>query len=163
MTATTESCWDSNLLHHVQRGDRSLLTSAYVTVVAVIAIIESCCDSNSVHHPQTIGKSVLVTVVAVKATAHTNYVIFATWQALRAPWTVPFQAALVPFSLGFYKGRTRALTALSLAVLAHDAGWKLTEAMRCVAQCHSMGQVATSKAQSHAHKLSVLPGGREIG
>ena len=50
-------------------------------------------------------------------------------QALKAPWTVPFQArALVPFSLGYFKGRTRALTALSLAVLAQDAELELSEA-----------------------------------
>ena len=50
-------------------------------------------------------------------------------QALKAPWKVAFQAcALVPFSLGYFKGRTRALTALSLAALAQDADMKLSEA-----------------------------------
>lgn len=57
-------------------------------------------------------------------------------QALRAPWTTAFQASsLVPFSLGFYKGRTRALTALSLAVLAQDSGWNLPEATLWVSLC----------------------------
>ena len=50
-------------------------------------------------------------------------------QVPTAPWKVPFQAgALVPFSLGYFKGRTRALTALSLAVLAKDANHELREA-----------------------------------